>query len=195
MRLQAAPANIPQAKEHNKVINACALRLAGHDQTNPTCAGDHKCDACYDFIEGLELLANCAAEWIYPHRSFKDMSAAVLHKLRSLSEYQQRAFNVLLTKLLGDANWAESDYDVVTDGDFEISAVVWALKLGPRGLAAGWEAGKSTLAILMDEEEAWILANIAHVKYNDKKQILEDYADAICGWALDLQRTVADGDE
>ena len=39
------------------------------------------------------------------------------------------------------------------DGDFEVSAVLWLLKLGQWGLKQGWDVGKATMLILMDEKQ------------------------------------------
>jgi hypothetical protein len=97
----------------------------------------------------------------------------------------------LLAQLVQNKDWAQDDEDIVKVGDVEISVVIWALKIGPRGLAAGWKDGKSMLDILMDTEEVWVLNNIAESEYEGKKQILEDFADDLCEWGMELQHAGA----
>jgi len=183
-------ADTEQVLHPGKIIPACARRLTGHTETKPACTTDQKCISCVTLTKALELLDSYAAKWASSKDTFKDIAAAVLCNLRGRPLYQQRRFYALLTKLLDDEKWAETDCKVVTDGDFEISAVLWILKLGPRGLSQGWEDGKSTMAMLMDEEEAWVLSNIEDEKYEDKKQLLEDFADGICTWGAEVAETM-----
>jgi len=115
------------------------------------------------------------------------MPGRVLHGIRSITLPQQRAFNALLCRLFG-ADWAATDDDHQATGDFEISAVLWALQIGPRGLANGWAAGCDTLSTVMAAEEAWILDNVGADDYKDKVDVLERFADGLCFWGLELTR-------
>lgn len=44
-----------------------------------------------------------------------------------------------------------------------------------RGLEKGCNADKSTMAILMDEEDAWVLDNVEDPKYKDKKLLFKGF--------------------
>jgi len=179
-------ANSEQSQEPGKIIASYARRLAGHTETETACTNDHKCISCVTLTKALELLDSYASKWESSPGNVKNMANTVLCNLRGRPRYQQLRFYALLAKLLDDDKWAETDYKLVKDGDFEISAVLWILKLGPRGLSQGWDQGKSTMATLMDEEEDWVLANIDDPKYEDKKQLLEDFADGLCSWGLEV---------
>jgi len=185
-------ADTEQVLHPGKIIPACAHRLTGHTEIKPACTDDHKCISCVTLVKSMELLNSYTSKWESSPGNVKDMATAVLCNLRGRPLYQQRRFYALLAKLLDDDKWAETDYKLVKDGDFEISAVLWILKLGPRGLSHGWEDGKTTMAILMDEEEAWVLANIEDEKYEEKKQLLEDFADGICTWGLEVAKMMGE---
>lgn len=109
----------------------------------------------------------------------------IMGQLSGIPEDWQHPFNNVLIELLGN-DWASADGELVAAGDFEISAVLWALEVGPSGIMSGWEAGKTTLAIFMDAEAAWIIDNVTDEDYEDKKQLLEDFAKRICAWGSDL---------
>jgi hypothetical protein len=141
----------------------------------------------------LDLLASGTIDWAFPKRTLEEMVVGVIYDIRFLPKKQQLSPDAMITKLLDNANWADNDYSLVEAGDVEISAVLWLFKLGPRGLEKGWNADKSTTAILMDEEHAWILDNVEDSKYEDKKLLLGEFADGICSWGRRVRAASAGG--
>jgi hypothetical protein len=125
------------------------------------------------------------------------MSDHVLGNLNAMPQRQQRFFNAVLAKLRADTHWADTDFDLVDNEDFEISAVLWTFKLGPRGLAKAWDAGKSTLAALIDEEEEWVMDNLVstEAEYRGRKQLLVDFAEGICDGGCGFRAADAGGEE
>ena len=71
---------------------------------------------------------------------------------------------------------------VVEKEEFEISAVVWAFKIGPRGLTQGRSKGKKELETLLEAEEAWIAANRNAVDYEENKKALQQLAAGFVEW-------------
>lgn len=128
---------------------------------------------------------NCYDEWTSSFRSFTAMPAWTLYCISSLPLRQQLSFNSLLDRLLS-SDWAETDNDYSTSGDFEISAVLWTLQIGPSGLDNGFAAGCEVLDILMSAEEVWILENVSDTDYGDKFKALEAYAKGLCQWGSEL---------
>lgn len=86
--------------------------------------------------------------------------------------------------LVGCDNWPDWDYAQVEQQEFEISAVVWAVVVGPAELIIGLEHGKTRVEVLLAAEQAWIEQWIDTLEYEDKKAALGGLADRLCGWAM-----------
>ncbi|KAH4061762.1 hypothetical protein HBI67_196880 [Parastagonospora nodorum] len=84
--------------------------------------------------------------------------------------------------MLIDTDWAEKDKALVEAGDFEVSAVIWALQIGPRGLANGIAGGVGVLQILMDVEQEWMLDHVDDDDFASQVQALRDFAEGLCDW-------------
>ena len=178
-----------QALDRVAILNILSRNLASHcnettsNHINPSFA------ASTTLRDGLTVLYNCHDEWESASRPFAAMPGRVLGGLRSLPLSSQRAFDDLLRCLFG-ADWAAIDDKYQVTGDFEISAVLWALQIGPRGLANGWAAGCSTLSTVMAAEEAWVLDNVGGDNYKDKVALLEGFADGLCRWGCEISEEI-----
>lgn len=54
-------------------------------------------------------------------------------------------------------------------------------------MVKGWDAGKSTMAILLDEEQASIDNNDEDDRgYEERKALLKGFAGGICAWSSNL---------
>jgi hypothetical protein len=113
------------------------------------------------------------------------MPVWVLLRISCLSLAKQQAFNALLCRLAG-ADWAKVDGEYKISGDFEISAVLWALQIGPWGLFNGLAAGCEPLSILMDPEQHWVLSNNDEPDYKEKVKVLEGFAKSLCKWGCEF---------
>lgn len=94
-------------------------------------------------------------------------------------------FNYLLTQLLGNS-WAEQDHELAITGDFEISAVIWILYIGPRRIANGLAGGLSMIGILMDVEQEWVLDHVEGSNFKAEVKVLKCFARALCVWGKNI---------
>jgi hypothetical protein len=108
---------------------------------------------------------------------------------KSLKPHFQKAFVVLLNKLLG------KDRSEHKSNDFEVSPVVWLLFGGPQDLVLGGSVGKSTLDVCLEAEEAWVETHEHEEEYVAEKEVLMDFAVKICAWGREVKRTMSDGGE
>jgi hypothetical protein len=84
------------------------------------------------------------------------------------------------------------------DPNFEISPLIWLLKLDPLRLAAGLIKGKMVADILLRAKEQRIAANVADKEYEAKKAEMQLCACKLCAWAekvLALRNRLAKGRE
>jgi hypothetical protein len=126
-------------------------------------------------IESIDFLFTCADEWDDPMRSLKMSVACILEKLRALSAREQRMFNYLLYKLLSNS-WPVQDRDLGRTGDFEISAAIWAMRIGPRCITNGMAGGLSTPEILKDVEEEWMFDHVGRPDFDTQIVVLKALA-------------------
>jgi hypothetical protein len=108
-------------------------------------------------------------------RSLKMSVACILEKLRALSAREQRMFNYLLYKLLSNS-WPVQDRDLGRTGDFEISAAIWAMRIGPRCITNGMAGGLSTPEILKDVEEEWMFDHVGRPDFDTQIVVLKALA-------------------
>ncbi|KAH5594436.1 hypothetical protein HBI45_191020 [Parastagonospora nodorum] len=125
------------------------------------------CPRCSSTIAAIELLFTCSDLWNDPTKT----------PVKSLDCILYYTNNMLI-----DTDWAEKDKALVEAGDFEVSAVIWALQIGPRGLANGIAGGVGVLQILMDVEQEWMLDHVDDDDFASQVQALRDFAEGLCDW-------------
>jgi hypothetical protein len=101
---------------------------------------------------------------------------AMIRCLQALRPEFQHALCTLLGVLVGCNEWPTWDTAAVANEDFEISAIVWALKVGPIGMARGFTHCKTALEILVFAEEKWLADHM------DDKAALEVFAEDLRAW-------------
>jgi len=99
-----------------------------------------------------------------------------------LEPQHQLSLSIVLSIILDTDDWMNLERELVRDEEFEISVVIWALKLGPEGLMLGRVEGKSEMQILLAAEEAWIVVNEGKVEYEEKKMELRRVAAEVTMW-------------
>jgi hypothetical protein len=173
----------PYSLQIRVAIQVCATCLSG--------ASDYNLYIDMDtLMDGLRML-HTATEQFHDTKNTTGINKdRVMFALRSITPQFQRALAAALATVTGAQDWYAQDLRDVEAGDFEISAVVWAVVLGPVGLAACFKkdptkgsktVGKAT-GMLLEAEETWILEHIGNEQYEDEKQVLEDFADELCVW-------------
>ncbi|KAH4061766.1 hypothetical protein HBI67_196830 [Parastagonospora nodorum] len=136
---------------------------------------------------GLELLSKISREWesssLPPPARFKFMMNNVLG---CSSESNQKALYHVLSTLVGYSCWLDADQHIQ---GFKTAPLLWALQLGPRGLARGWEEDKATIDILYHTECRYL------AEVHDEAA-LRDFIQAFRAWGVKMRRLVdAEEDE
>ncbi|KAI4681930.1 hypothetical protein J4E81_009691 [Alternaria sp. BMP 2799] len=129
-------------------------------------------------IDGLDTLRICSE--IFSDNPTKP--SFVAEYLHMLAPQHQLSLSIVLSIILDTDNWMNLEREVVRDEEFEISVVIWALKLGPEGLMLGRVEGKSEMQILLGAEEAWIVVNDGEVEFEDRKMELRRVAAEVTMW-------------
>ncbi|RMZ74460.1 hypothetical protein GMOD_00003504 [Pyrenophora seminiperda CCB06] len=125
-------------------------------------------------INGLTILQTCCDILQRPSNT----GDVILH-LRSLRVIDIRCLSNALSAVFETHCWMSFEQEAVENGDFEISAVVWALMLGVRGLHLDLVKGKSGPAAALAAEEAWIAKNEDRKGYEKAKDVLKRLARAV----------------
>jgi len=99
-----------------------------------------------------------------------------------LAPQHQLSLSIVLSIILDTDDWMNLEREIIRHEEFEISVVIWALKIGPEGLMLGRVEGKSELQILLAAEEAWITVNEGKEEYEEKKLELRRVAAEVTMW-------------
>jgi hypothetical protein len=142
----------------------------------------HFDDSKDNLREGCSTLLDCANKLIKPGHSDATRYKATIRCLQALRPEFQQALCTFLGVLVGCNDWPTWDTAAVEGENFEISAVVWALKIGPVGLATGFSYCKSVLEILLSAEEKWIADHVDDTEYKGNKTALEVFAKDLRAW-------------
>ncbi|KAI4685735.1 uncharacterized protein J4E88_003570 [Alternaria novae-zelandiae] len=129
-------------------------------------------------LDGLDTLRICSE--IFSDNPTKP--AFVAEYLHMLEPQHQLSLSIVLSIILDPDDWMNLEHEVVRDEEFEISVVIWALKLGPEGLMLGRVEGRSEMQILLAAEEAWIVVNEGKEEYEEKKMELRRVAAEVTMW-------------
>ncbi|KAI4638486.1 hypothetical protein J4E93_010040 [Alternaria ventricosa] len=129
-------------------------------------------------IDGLDTLRICSE--IFSNNPAKP--SFVAEYLHMLEPQHQLSLSIVLSVILDTDDWMSLEREVVRDEEFEISVVIWALKIGPGGLMLGRVEGKSEMQILLGAEEAWIVVHENTPEYEEKKMELMRVAAEVTMW-------------
>jgi hypothetical protein len=113
---------------------------------------------------------------------------------QNIPPYYQQALYKVLAILVDSKDWPVWDLDLVEQEEFEISVVIWALKLGPLGLTTSIIQGKPVTDILLAVEE-WIMENVENDKYKDDKTALECFAGDLRLWGKGVLAATTGGED
>jgi hypothetical protein len=119
----------------------------------------------------------------------------IMFALRSIRPHFQRALSSTLAAITHTDDWYAQDIKDVEAEEYEISAVIWAVVIGPVGLAKRLRESENTTEVLMATEQTWVLANIGNEKYEEEKQVLENFADELCAWGAAVAGNVDGGEK
>jgi hypothetical protein len=129
------------------------------------------------FREGLFSLDDCS---LFLARSANP--ATLLGTIKDMRPFFKLALCQAIGALLGNPDWPTT----AQDPDLEFPPVVWALMLGPLGIAAGFIEGRLIAPILLEAEEKWIAANIDKADYTDQKVEIQALATNFCAWGKSI---------
>jgi hypothetical protein len=129
-------------------------------------------------IEGLDTLRVCSELFsTNPNKLSK-----ILKYMQALVLRYQRTLFAVIAALFETSDWMRFEREAVRNEEFEISAVIWALKIGPRGLALGRAKGKTEVETLLAAEEAWVASHEDTAEYDSKKKALKQFAAGVVQW-------------
>ena len=131
-------------------------------------------------VEGLDTLRICSE--LFSNATIHDPPKVFGYVNYKLSPQHQVTLFIALSAIFKTADWMRFERQVVEKEEFEISAVVWAFKIGPRDLKLGRSKGKKELETLLEAEEAWIAANRNAVNYEESKKALLQLAAGFVEW-------------
>ena len=131
-------------------------------------------------VEGLDTLRICSE--LFSNATIHDLPKVFGYVNYKLSPQHQVTLFIVLSAIFKTTDWMRFERQVVEKEEFEISAVVWAFKIGPRGLTQGRSKGKKELETLLEAEEAWIAANRNAVDYEENKKALQQLAAGFVEW-------------
>jgi hypothetical protein len=79
----------------------------------------------------------------------------IVHELDMLPTTSRSDLSYLIRVMINTTNtsWAQYDRDMVSVGSCAVSALLWALMVGPLGFEKGWREGKSAVETLKAAED------------------------------------------
>ncbi|KAH3993652.1 hypothetical protein HBI80_199060 [Parastagonospora nodorum] len=125
----------------------------------------------YQFTEGLSVLDDCAKFLSNTPSCYFDL----IHVLHNIAADSRWVFSLILRDFLENADWPSAVFV-----GHEIHPVVWALLLGPLGLAAGSIEGKLRADILLEAEDDWVQKHTDDEDFKGKVAELARLAAALC---------------
>jgi hypothetical protein len=107
-------------------------------------------------VRGFEILAEISDKWPNSPETIElELRRIINVHVELLSVPDTKAVYHVLSTLAGCSSFLEFEY---REHLFEISVFVWALRIGPRGLAQGWEDGRTTVEALYAAEQECLAA-------------------------------------
>jgi hypothetical protein len=129
-------------------------------------------------IEGLDTLRVCSEIFsANPNKLCK-----IVEYMQALVPRYQRTLFAVVAAIFETFDWMRFEREAVWNQEFEISAVIWAFKIGLKGLALGRAKGKTEIETLLAAEEAWVASHEDTVEYDSKKKALKQFATGVVQW-------------
>lgn len=137
-------------------------------------------------VEGLDTLRICSE--LFSNATIDDLPRVFGYIKYRLSPQHQVALFVVLSAIFKTTDWMRFERQIVEKEEFEISAVVWVFKIGPKGLTLGRSKRKKELETLLEAEEAWIAANHNAIDYEESNKTLLQLAAGFVEWGTNAAR-------
>jgi hypothetical protein len=127
-------------------------------------------------IDGLDTLRICSSLFTThkPH--------CVVEYMHTLSPRHLRTLYVVISIIFKTSNWMRLEREAIRDAEVSISAVVWVLKMGPRGLALGRAKGRTEMQMVLGAEKAWVAANEGTDGFWERREELVRVAAEVVVW-------------
>ncbi|CAN9081125.1 unnamed protein product [Alternaria alternata] len=139
----------------------------------------HTCPQWDALVEGLDTLRICSK--LFSDATIDDLPKVFGYVNYKLPPQHQVTLFIVLSAIFKTTDWMLFERRIVEKEEFEISAVVWVFKIGPRGLTLG-RSKRKELETLLEAEEAWIAANRNAVDYEESKKALLQLAAGFVEW-------------
>lgn len=134
--------------------------------------------------EGLDTLNDCTMALAKSSRdgfgSLKYTSAALL----AIGSQGQRALYLVIGMLLESTDWPTHDEELVANEDFDISAAIWLLILGPRRILQGLSVDMTVSEVLLQAEEEWLASHLGSITFEQDRENLARFATELRLWGF-----------
>ncbi|CAA9956717.1 hypothetical protein PTMSG1_00325 [Pyrenophora teres f. maculata] len=128
-------------------------------------------DTVQTLADGLTTLQLCSDILSKPSHP-----RSVLFYLSGLDPASIAHFSKALDIIFETRDWTEFEREALHNGDFDISPVVWAIMLGPRGLVGEFVRGKMGAAAVLRAEEEWVEMQEGEEGFEKNKKALRWFA-------------------
>ncbi|KAE8836425.1 hypothetical protein PTNB85_04939 [Pyrenophora teres f. teres] len=128
-------------------------------------------DTVQTLADGLTTLQLCSDILSKPSHP-----RSVLFFLSGLDPASIAHFSKALDIIFETRDWTEFEREALHNGDFDISPVVWAIMLGPRGLVGEFVRGKMGAAAVLRAEEEWVEMQEGEEGFEKNKKALRWFA-------------------
>jgi len=136
-------------------------------------------------IRGFGILADISGQWSNTEQAANDTLQHIMSvSITALSDPDTKALYQVLSTLAGSDSWLDLEY---REHMFHIGAVVWALRVGPRGLAIGWEEGQTFVETLYAAEQEYLATHAGVIGH---KVALLKFAQHFRAWGVRVRKMV-----
>jgi hypothetical protein len=143
-----------------------------------------------NYTLGLHIPDACSQGWEDLSASISAMTRYIMKNLRRVPEHTQRCFSSPINRILGCENWLINETQVVDEfQEYEISAVLWLLKIGPRGLASSLVQDRPAAEYALSVEQEYLASD-----ENIDEDGLKVFATELKRWGHELETSDAEKD-
>jgi hypothetical protein len=141
-------------------------------------------------VRGFEILAEISDKWPRSSETINiELRRIINVHVELLSVPDTKALYHVLSTLAGSSSFLDVEYREYL---FEISVFVWALRIGPRGLAQGWEDGLTTVEVLYAAEQECLTA---HHQVDGYMEALVELGREFRAWGVKVRSMIDEAEE
>jgi len=136
---------------------------------------------------GFDVITKISDEWSSAPPAPAQTLEHSMMSIQGLADYNRIALYHTLSKLLGHESWLDLEPH---PHKFEAEAAMWILRVGPRGLAAGWDDGHTVMEVLYEAEREDRAAHESELGHRDA---LIMFAKQFRAWNVHMREKIGFG--